>query len=38
LYLFEDEFLMIFGKVFEDRFSGGLRINADEAMDSANTF
>ena len=31
----EDEFLLVFGKVSEDRFSGGLRINADEAMDIA---
>lgn len=29
----EDEFLAVFGKVSEDRFSGGLRLNADDALD-----
>ncbi|HEX2603854.1 MAG TPA: DNA polymerase III subunit alpha [Oxalicibacterium sp.] len=31
----EDEFLAVFGKVSEDRFSGGLRVNADKVMDIA---
>lgn len=31
----EDEFLAVFGKVSEDRFSGGLRLNADDALDIA---
>ncbi|MCM1512664.1 MAG: DNA polymerase III subunit alpha [Oxalobacter formigenes] len=31
----EDEFLLVFGKISEDRFSGGLRITADEALDIA---
>ncbi|MDL2284107.1 DNA polymerase III subunit alpha [Oxalobacter sp. OttesenSCG-928-P03] len=31
----EDEFLLVFGKISEDRFSGGLRINADEVLDIA---
>ncbi len=29
----EDEFLAVLGKVSEDRFSGGLRITAEKAMD-----
>jgi DNA polymerase-3 subunit alpha len=29
----EDEFLVVIGKVSEDRFSGGLRITAEKAMD-----
>ncbi len=33
--LVEDEFLLVFGKVSEDRFSGGLRMNADEVLDIA---
>jgi DNA polymerase-3 subunit alpha len=31
----EDEFLAVLGKVSEDRFSGGLRITAEKAMDIA---
>lgn len=31
----EDEFLAVFGKVSEDRFSGGLRLNADDVLDIA---
>ncbi|PWH47521.1 hypothetical protein, partial [Escherichia coli] len=31
----EDEFLAVQGKVSEDRFSGGLRITAEKAMDIA---
>ncbi|MDB5797317.1 MAG: polymerase subunit alpha [Paucimonas sp.] len=31
----EDEFLCVQGKVSEDRFSGGLRISAEKAMDIA---
>lgn len=31
----EDEFLLVFGKVSEDRFAGGLRINADDVFDIA---
>ncbi|MCL1886843.1 MAG: DNA polymerase III subunit alpha [Betaproteobacteria bacterium] len=30
-----DEFVLVFGKVSEDRFSGGLRLNADEVFDIA---
>ena len=29
----EDEFVAVFGKVSEDRFSGGLRMTADDALD-----
>ncbi|HYD80960.1 MAG TPA: DNA polymerase III subunit alpha [Paucimonas sp.] len=31
----EDEFLAVLGKVSEDRFSGGLRVNAEKVMDLA---
>ena len=29
----EDEFLAVFGKVSEDRFSGGLRVSAEDVLD-----
>ncbi|MEB0012382.1 DNA polymerase III subunit alpha [Glaciimonas sp. Gout2] len=32
----EDEFLVVQGKVSEDRFNGGLRVSAEKVMDIAN--